>query len=309
MFTYSPSPITPLQSAHLRKHQVQVLIKRDDLLQPAGDQRLCGNKVRKLKYNLEAARAEGFKRLLTFGGAYSNHIAALARAGQVYGFQTVGVIRGEAHHPLNPTLAQAVADGMQLHYLDRQSYRQKDHPEIHQRLRETFGDYFFLPEGGTNALALKGCAEMIPEIALQLNGLPDYIALACGTGGTIAGLIQGCRGRSHLIGVSALKGNFMQAEVQKLLKGNNPPANWEIFFQYHFGGYAKFPTALQTFVRELEREHQITLDPIYTAKLFYGIIDQIQKGFFPKGTRLLLIHSGGLQGWNGFKNKSYRRNH
>lgn len=300
MVSLTQSPVVRLSASLLTARRLEVWVKRDDLLQPGGDQQFCGNKVRKLLYNLQAARASGAQRLLTFGGAFSNHIAAVARAGHLYGFQTVGVIRGEPHHPLNPTLALAEKQGMELHYLDRETYRQKSGDSVMERLKYAFGDFFLLPEGGTNGLALEGCAEIIPEIKDQLGQLPDYIGLACGTGGTMAGIIRGARGQSRIIGVTALKGNFMEKEIRALLQANGSPAfnNWEVYHQYHFGGYAKFPVELQDFVREFKRDHGITLDPVYTSKLFYGFFDQIRRGAFPPGSSLLLLHTGGLQGWS-----------
>ena len=294
--TQPPSPIVPLPIA---KATIQVVIKRDDLLQPTGDHRYCGNKVRKLQYNLAAAKAQGYQQLLTFGGAYSNHIAAVARAGKRYGFKTIGIIRGEAHSPLNPTLADAVKDGMQLAYLDRTSYRKKQDVEIIARFKQQFGDFYLIPEGGTNTLALKGCAEIVTELATQLDYFPDFICAACGTGGTLAGIIQACAGRGQVLGVSALKGDFMGQEIRKLLGKDFPYQNWSVRTDYHFGGYAKFPWELRRFVEDFQKEYGILLDPIYTSKLFYGLLDLIQQDFFPIGSNIVVVHSGGLQGWKG----------
>lgn len=293
------SPITSISSELTEKAQIGLLVKRDDLLCPGNDQEWCGNKVRKLKYNLAAAKAQGHTQLLTFGGAYSNHIAAVARAGQYYGFETIGIIRGEAHTPLNPTLQQAVENGMRLHYLNRATYRRKHLPEVTQSLRDQFGDHYLIPEGGTNDLALRGAGEIIPEVINQLGSLPDYLAVACGTGGTLAGMIRACEGSSQLIGISSLKGSFMTKEVQQLLGRNFPHHNWQIYSDYHFGGYAKFPESLRQFVQSFEQEHHILLDPIYTAKLAFGVLDLIAKGTFPRGSSVLIVHTGGLQGWKG----------
>jgi len=301
LFSHQPSPIIQIKSDLLEQYQVQVLIKRDDLLQPTGDQAFCGNKVRKLKYNLEAARSTGHHQLLTFGGAYSNHIAAVAKAGKSYGFQTIGVIRGEVHAVLNPTLAQAVKDGMTLHYLDRVSYRQKSMDAVRGQLKEKFGDFYLIPEGGTNDLAIKGCHEIIYELENQLDVFPDYLAVACGTGGTIAGIIQACAGRGQVIGVSALKGDFMSAEVRNLLGPDFPHSNWGVQCDFHFGGYAKFPAELRNFVQKFKQEHGIVLDPIYTSKLVFGIFSLVQRNFFKKGVKIVIVHSGGLQGWKGIR--------
>jgi 1-aminocyclopropane-1-carboxylate deaminase/D-cysteine desulfhydrase-like pyridoxal-dependent ACC family enzyme len=208
------------------------------------------------------------------------------------------VIRGEAHKTLNPTLAQATADGMRLHYLDRTSYRQKHTKEVQEQLLDLFGKSYILPEGGTNELALKGCAELATEIKTQLGHWPAYLAVACGTGGTMAGLIKGCAGESQVLGASALKGNWMPEEIEKLLGEKGRWKNWRVFSRYHFGGYAKFPPELRSFIRDFQQEYGIRLDPIYTGKLFYGILDQIREGFFPKGSSVVVVHSGGLQGVN-----------
>jgi 1-aminocyclopropane-1-carboxylate deaminase/D-cysteine desulfhydrase-like pyridoxal-dependent ACC family enzyme len=296
-----PSPVAAIQTEVTEQAQIRLLIKRDDMLQPAGDEDLCGNKVRKLKYNLAAAHAVGQKRLLTFGGAYSNHIAAVARAGRYYGFETIGIIRGEAHTPLNPTLSRAVSNGMQLHYLDRSTYRQKQLPAVIDVLRQQFGDCYLIPEGGTNDLALQGSGEIIAEIEDQLGYLPDYLVVACGTGGTLAGMIRTAAGRSQLLGVSALKGDFMPGEVQKWLGPDFPHRNWIVNTGYHFGGYAKFPKELRKFVQEFEGEHGILLDPVYTSKLAFGVLDLIGKGYFSKGSSVMMVHTGGLQGWGGMR--------
>lgn len=296
--TVAPSPITELEAEVLKKKQIRLLVKRDDLLQPAGDRRFCGNKVRKLQYNLIAARQTGYHQLLTFGGAYSNHIAAVARAGKLYGFRTIGVIRGELHEPLNPTLDRATADGMQLHYLDRATFLQKHQPEIRQQLLELYGKSYILPEGGTNELAMQGCAELAGEIEQQLGRLPDYLAVACGTGGTMAGLIRGCTGKCQVLGVSALKGTWMGEEITGLLGDDHNYSNWQVFTQYHFGGYARFPEELKEFTRRFKEEYGIQPDPIYTSKLFFGILDQINQGFFPSGASIVMVHTGGLQGVN-----------
>lgn len=296
MISFDPSPLIRLQSGLLDAQCITLLVKRDDLLRPTGDPFFCGNKVRKLKYNLSIAHDLGFDQLLTFGGAYSNHIAAVARAGKHYGFRTVGIIRGEEYDPLNPTLTRATTDGMRLHYLDRATYRRKNDLDVRKRLRKIYGRSYVLPEGGTNEAALRGCAELATEITEQLGALPDYLALACGTGGTMAGLIRGCAGKSQVLGISALKGDWMTQEIQRLLGPLSPFDNWGILSDYHFGGYAKFPPELKAFIREFEAEYGILLDPVYTAKLFYGIMDRIRSGFFAEGSTVVVIHSGGLQG-------------
>lgn len=193
-----PSPLAELHDDRVARHGVRLLLKRDDLIHPE----LTGNKWRKLKYNLEAARDYGARTLLTFGGAYSNHIRAVAAAGHYFGFATVGVIRGEEHLPLNDTLAYAVSRGMRLAYLDRGTYREKMKPEVIRRLREEFGDFYLVPEGGSNALAIPGCAELVEEIAERF----DVICCPVGTGGTLAGIASALGEGQRAIGFSVLKG-------------------------------------------------------------------------------------------------------
>jgi 1-aminocyclopropane-1-carboxylate deaminase len=279
---------------------VRLLLWRDDLLNPD----LPGNKARKLKYNLQAARAQGYTRLLTFGGAYSNHLAAVAAAGRLYGFATTGLVRGEEHQPLNPTLARCVADGMQLHYLDRTTYRRRTEPEFLARMQQQVGPAYLLPEGGTNALALRGVAELIGE--LRQHSDFDAVAVAAGTGGTLAGLALGLAEASYparAVGVAALKGaDFLRAEVDELtLAGSGQLlANYELHTGYHFGGYAKLPAELRAFIQQFEANYGVLLDPIYTGKLLFGVLDLISQGHFAPGSTMVAVHTGGLQAWAGF---------
>lgn len=281
------------------------MLKREDTLAlqtTFGDYNFCGNKWRKLKYNLLEAKKQNHTTLLTFGGAYSNHIAAVASAGALFNFQTIGIIRGEKTAPLNPTLQQASQCGMQLHYISRSEYRQKADPAFLNQLIQKIGDFYSIPEGGTNALALKGCEELAAEIITQCAAqLPDYYCLPCGTGGTIAGFIQGMKGKGQILGFSALKGEFMRAEVAKLLSPD--PKNWQIVNDYHFGGFARFKPTLIDFINRFKAQYQIQLDPLYTGKMLYGIFDLIEQDKFSAGTQILAIHTGGIQGLKGFNQR------
>jgi len=279
---------------------VRLLLWRDDLAHPD----LPGNKARKLKYNLAAARQQGQHTLLTFGGAYSNHIAAVATAGRLHGLRTVGLIRGEETLPLNPTLAQATAEGMQLHYLDRSCYRRRSEPTFVAELLAAFGPAYVLPEGGSNALALPGCAELVGEIRQQVAF--DTLAVAVGTGGTLAGLLTGLAGQQHALGVAALKnGGFLKAEVAALSRPAGGPAfaNYTIHTDYHFGGYARYAATLLDFIRQFRHTHGVLLDPVYTGKLLFGILDLIKQGYFPRGHTVVAIHTGGLQAWAGWEQR------
>lgn len=279
---------------------IRLLLWRDDLLHPD----LPGNKARKLKYNLRQARAEGHSQLLTFGGAYSNHLAAVAAAGRLYGFGTTGLVRGEEHLPLNPTLARCVADGMALHHLDRTTYRRRAEPGFLSAMQRQFGPAYLLPEGGTNPLALHGVAELITELRQHTDF--DAVAVAAGTGGTLAGLALGLAEAGYparAVGVAALKGaDFLRAEVDALTRAaaGTVLSNYELHTSYHFGGYAKLPAELRAFIQQFKANYEVLLDPIYTGKLLAGVLDLIEKNHFSPGSTVVAVHTGGLQAWGGF---------
>ena len=238
-----------------------------------------------------AAQQQGYKKLLTFGGAYSNHIAATAYAAQLLGFESLGIIRGEelASKPLNTTLNTAQQFGMQLQFVTREAYRQKQSPAYLAQLQQDYPEYYVIPEGGTNPLAIQGCTEILSDMDRQNF---DLICCAVGTGGTIAGLIEASHSQQHLLGFSALKGDFLSRELQQLTEKRN----WQITDQYCCGGYAKTNTELLQFIHAFEQQYDIPLEQIYTGKMLLGLTDLIQQGTFPKNHRILVIHSGGLQG-------------
>lgn len=267
------------------------MIKRCDLVHPL----ISGNKWYKLKYNLLAARERGHDTLLSFGGAYSNHIYALAAAAKEYGFRSIGVIRGERHQPLNATLQFASDCGMQLHYINRADYREKHSELVAERLRQQFGRFYLIPEGGSNALAVQGCAEILQHDGTEF----DVLACACGTGGTLAGLIAANQAQYRVIGIPVLKGaDFLYQDIRQLVSsaGISEPKNWQLQLGWHHGGYAKTSSELIEFIRRFEQQQQIALEPVYTGKLLYALYQLIQQQYFAPGTRVLAIHSGGLQG-------------
>ena len=294
MLSFDKTPIQEIEDPILVEKQIRLSIKREDLLHPF----IKGNKWYKLKYNIEEAEKQKKKQILTFGGAYSNHIYATASAGQALGLQTIGIIRGEEVLPLNPILAHAESCGMKLFYLDRANYRLKHTEVIIKKLEGEFGDFYLIPEGGTNEYAVRGASEILKEIG---EGY-DYVCCACGTGGTLAGLIASTK--IHVIGFSVLKGSFLTMEVNYLLEKViekklltdffSLPTHWEINEQYHFGGYAKATEELLTFVSDFNQKYQIPIEPVYTGKLFYGIFDLIKKNHFAPHTHILAIHSGGV---------------
>ena len=297
MFTIAKEPIIQEVKLGSEANEVRLFVKREDLIHPI----ISGNKWRKLKYNLEQARLEGYEVLLTFGGAYSNHIHATAGAARQYGFKSIGIIRGEEHLPLNPTLKQASEMGMELYYMDRSTYRLKHTESVNNDLKDLFGRFYLIPEGGTNALALKGAAEIVDDIADSY----DFIIAPCGTAGTISGIIGGLRGRARAIGISVLKGGFLHQEVTDLLAQTNNQAfnNWEINDNYHFDGYAKYSDELVSFINSFKNRHKVPLDPVYTGKMMFGVVDLIRSGYFPPKARILVIHTGGLQGIRGFNQR------
>lgn len=265
----------------------EISIKRLDLVHP----HISGNKFFKLKYNLLAAQQQGCKKLLTFGGAYSNHIAATAYAAQLFRFESLGIIRGEelASKPLNSTLHTAQRFGMQLQFVTREAYRHKQSSAYLAQLQQDYPDYYVIPEGGTNALAIQGCTEILSDEDRQNY---DLICCAVGTGGTITGLIEASHSQQHVLGFSVLKGDFLSTEVKQL----TPKRNWQITDQYCCGGYAKTTPELLQFIQDFEQQYDIPLEQIYTGKMLLGLTDLIQQGAFPRDHRILVIHSGGLQG-------------
>ncbi len=294
--------IDKISNSFCTERNIELSVLRLDLIQELGG----GNKYFKLKYNLEAARKQNKKSLLTFGGAYSNHIAATAQAGKENGFHTIGIIRGEKQLELNPTLAFSTACGMELYYISREEYRLKDSYAFLNTLNEQFNDFYLIPEGGSNELAVRGCSEILE------NEVPffDCVCCACGTGATLAGLICSLKKHQKAIGFSSLKGGeFLERTVQELLfqsstnsaNPNTAGANWNINTNYHFGGYGKTNNALFSFAEDFFVTQNIELDFVYTAKMFYGIFDLISTNYFEEGSKILALHTGGLQGNEGFK--------
>lgn len=268
---------------------ITIFVKREDLLH----EEVSGNKFRKLKYNILKAQELGYSKLLTFGGAYSNHIAATAAAGRICGVETIGIIRGEElenNYAGNSTLTKAVEDGMILGFLTRTDYRNKGEVEIINRLKVIYGDFYLVPEGGTNEEAIKGTEEILKEGDETF----DYICTAVGTGGTIAGIINSSHPNQTILGFPALKGSFLYEDIRKFVTNNN----WDLVLDYHFGGYAKYNEELLSFLRELYKQTGVLFDPIYNGKMIYGVLEEIKKGRFKDNSKILVIHTGGLQGWN-----------
>lgn len=294
MELFVPNLPTPLQQLHceiLTNANVNLFVKRDDLIHPF----VSGNKWRKLKYNLKDAQAKNYKTILTFGGAFSNHLYATAAAGAALGMEVIGVIRGvvEAAH-LSATLQFCQSKGMRFHFVTREAYRRRQEESYLQALQETYPHAYFIPEGGSSALALEGVAELIPETEQQLGFIPDYYAVAAGTGGTAAGIMLADR---PVLAFSALKGGaFLKKDIQALLPESANCNHLQLFTDYHFGGYAKHQPELIDFIHSFKKEQGIQLEQVYTGKLFYGLFDLIKKGYFKAGINIVAVHTGGLQG-------------
>lgn len=303
MLNLDPSPLLTFSTPASQQQGLTILIKMDYLRYLSAypnDQAFGGNKLRKLKYNIEDALRQK-KGLLTFGGAFSNHIAAVASAGQVFQIPTIGFIRGENHTNHNPTLQHAQHCGMKLQFIDRTSYRRKTDPQFLNALQQEYPNYLIIPEGGTNPLALKGVGEIVTEVLEQTpHSSIDYWITPVGTGGTLAGLITRLSKTTFAVGVSVLKGNFLTREVHQLVD-QQPTSNWEIITDYHFGGYAKWTPTLINYMQKLQQETSIPTDPIYTGKLFYAVEQLIDAHYFQNNSTIMIIHTGGLQGNKGFQ--------
>ncbi|WP_281754394.1 1-aminocyclopropane-1-carboxylate deaminase/D-cysteine desulfhydrase [Neptunitalea chrysea] len=278
---------------------IRLYIKREFL----NHRFISGNKLRKLKYNILEAQRQGFRRLLTFGGAYSNHIAATAAAGKEYGFEVVGVIRGEELENRineNPTLQLANKNGMKFKFVSRLDYRNKTSDAFIENLKKEYGDFYLLPEGGTNSLAVKGCEEILTDEDHKF----DYVCCAVGTGGTISGIINSSILNQKVLGFPALKGEFLKKDISTFVHHDN----WELIHDYNFGGYGKVSDELITFMNKFYKTSNIPLDPIYTGKMCYGIVDMIKNGYFEENSKILMIHTGGLQGIEGMNQRLKKQN-
>lgn len=297
MFPAIPNiPIQEIKDEVLTLNNVSLFIKREDLIHPE----ISGNKWRKLKYNFEYFAEKGFSEIVTFGGAFSNHIAATAAAGKICGVKTVGVIRGEPVALNNSTLSKAIENGMDIRFISREAYKEKNTSKEFFELTKDLENPYVIPEGGANRLGLLGCKEItegIEEI--------DLFVAACGTGNTVGGMIAGASEKSWVQGIPVLKGmNTLAREIDDNLfnLGIVNSGNWSLNHDYHFGGYAKATTELTNFISAFWKQHKIKLDPIYTGKAMFGLFDQIKSGAI-QNKRIMFVHTGGLQGVKGFEDR------
>lgn len=268
-------------------NSVSVYMKREDQIHSE----VSGNKFRKLKYNIEAFKSSNCETILTFGGAFSNHISATAAAGKINKVKTIGIIRGnELNAESNDTLRFASANQMKLIFVNREDYKLKENSEkVKQLIKEH--NCFLVPEGGTNPLAIKGCEEILNDATKEF----DYVCTSVGTGGTISGIINSSLNHQKILGFSVLKGDFLSQDISRFVN----KTNWLLNTDYHFGGYAKISAELISFINQFKKDYNISLDPIYTGKMMFGVIDLINKGYFKSGSKILAIHTGGLQGIKG----------
>ncbi len=289
-FPLKQAPLVKISDPLLEKSKLSLYIKREDLIHPY----IFGNKWYKLKYNLIEAEKQNKKTLLTFGGAYSNHIFAVAAAGSIFGFKTIGIIRGEEHLPFNPVLNFAKKRNMLINYVSRTDYRNRTDEDFISKLHKVYGNFYLLPEGGTNEFAVKGCAEIPSTINIDY----EYICTACGTGGTIAGLIAGVSPGTKVLGFPVLKGaSFLKKKTEELLSEFNSSQSWnyEMFLDYHFGGYARSDSTLLTFLEDFYMKNNFMADSIYFGKMLFGIYDLIGKGYFNMNKTIIAINSAPVE--------------
>lgn len=289
IFDFMHSVIHNINDPLLIQKRITLSVLREDLVHPLTG----GNKYRKLKYNLIQAKEDGYDTLLTFGGAYSNHLVATASAGKQNGFKSIGLVRGEETLPLNRSLQVALDDDMQLHYISREQYRAYRNFESDDQFKKQFGDCYILPEGGSNLLAVKGCSEIMQDVNINA----DVICVAVGTGATLAGIISSLEPNHKAVGFCVLKN---EQQIKKDIKNwltqtGITNTNWQLIADYHFGGYAKTNDELLDFTRYFTLKYNIPIEPVYTGKMFYGIFDLIKKDFFENGAKILAVHTGGLQ--------------
>lgn len=298
-----PSPLEQLKSPLLEKHEIEFWIKRDDLIH----QKISGNKWRKLELNVKKAKQKKIP-VLTFGGAYSNHIAATAATCNSSNIKSIGIIRGDEFSELNHTLDLANKNGMQLHFVTREEYQLKSEPAFLQSLQEKFGDFHLVPEGGANKEGVRGSRNIREEIQVDF----DLLCCTAGTGTTAAGILSALNRLEQLEVYPALKGgDYLEGEILDLLVLENPEqfeqkkSQLELINDYHFGGFAKLKPMkeLVDFVNWFYKEFGIPLDLIYNGKMMFGVFDRIKKGRYKKGTKLVAIHCGGLQGNEGLEKR------
>lgn len=285
-FFQLPSPVQQLKSSFFTGKGIELWVKRDDLIHSE----VSGNKWRKLKLNMELANSQGLKTILTFGGAYSNHIAATAAAGKLLSMRTIGVIRGDEGFE-NETLTKAKENGMQLYFVSREKYKSKTELLFQEELKDQFGDFYMIPEGGANELGVQGCEEILPELDCGF----DFIAISAGTGTTASGICRSLKSEKLLVFPALKGGSFILDEMKRYCNAAQLQ-KVQLQLDYHFGGYGKTKPEQLAFSNDFNREYDIELDKVYTSKMMFGLFDLLIKDFFKYGSKILAIHTGGVQG-------------
>ncbi|MEM6982226.1 MAG: pyridoxal-phosphate dependent enzyme [Pseudomonadota bacterium] len=287
------SYLQTITSELLTDKKITLTIKRDDLLHPL----ISGNKWRKLKYNLVRMQQLGKSELLTFGGAFSNHIHACAAAGKEFNLTTHAIVRGPQLDLNNPTLKFAQQRGMQLHAVNRIEYKQRHDEAYLAALQARFPNAYILPEGGTNSFAIEGCKELAQSLPEH-----DYLICPTGSGGTLAGLIEGSSNKINLLGIAVLKqADYLRDEIRALSPKAKSQNNWQLLTQFHGGGYGRFTAELWQFCQHMQHQHQLPLEPIYSGKMMYALWQLINNDYFAPNSKIIAIHTGGLQGLEGLK--------
>ncbi len=298
IWPYKKAKVQELHESLFEEKGVRVFMLRDDLLHPG----ISGNKWRKLKFNVLDVAAKKLDTLVTVGGSHSNHIAAVAASGKEFGFKTIGLIRGYEAYRNNPTLKQAAELGMEVRFLDKAQYEELDGVHL-PNLKQEVGEFYFVPMGGGNELGTKGSMEIVNDIPQNTS----HIAVACGTGSTLAGIHLAACQEQTCLGFPVMKnGGFIRDEVNEFQKNfPNPVAKLELVTDYHFGGFGKMKPELITFINEFYQKHQIPLDGIYTGKMMFGLYELIEKNHFPTGSIITAIHTGGVQGNKGLMERYF----
>ncbi len=293
-----PSPLQTINHPLFDHHQIKVMIKRDDLIHPI----ISGNKWRKLKYNIEDVKNSGKRGIISFGGAYSNHVHALAFACYQENLPCIGIIRGEPEYSNNFTLTWARHWQMQLDFVDRMTYKRRSDSDYLAHLQRQYPDYYIVPEGGSNELAIPGMSEVIDELNLQTSF--DTLLTPVGSGGTLAGLIAGDNNQHQLLGIAVLKqgnnNNYLADEVADLLPQEaKTHTNWQVLPEFHRGGYAKFNEQDCQRILDFNQQTDIDFEPVYSGKMLLALLDLVEAGYFPENHRIVMLHTGGLQGLGG----------
>ncbi len=292
-----PSPLVEMPFKDFSDYTIYA--KRDDLINCF----ISGNKYRKLKYNIIQVIKEGAKEIVAFGGAFSNLLHTLSYISSKLGVDATFYIRGDGYDSDNPTLKFIKNNGVKLNFISRTEFRLIREEDYFKKIREKHPYCYIIPEGGSNNLAVPGSAEIVDEITEQLGKSPDYIVMDLGTGGTFAGVLSKLNSKTKLVGISAIKGVDWRKTLTKIFEGDATfieKNNWEVFEDYNFNGFARFNDELINFINNFKKDYEVQLEPIYSGKMIFGMFDLLHKNYFEKGSTIVWVHGGGLQGIEGF---------